>query len=43
VQATTNFIQWTNIGFATGGVGGTFTFADTNAFKFKHRFYRTTN
>ena len=43
VQATTNFIQWANIGFATGGLGGSFTFADTNAFKFKYRFYRTTN
>ena len=43
VQATTNFIQWTNIGFATGGVGGTLTFADPNAFRYQYRFYRTTN
>lgn len=43
VQATTNFIQWMNIGFATGDVSGTFTFADTNAFRYPHRFYRTTN
>jgi hypothetical protein len=43
VQATTNFIQWTNLGFATGGVSGTFTFPDTNAFRYRYRFYRTTN
>jgi hypothetical protein len=43
VQATTNFIQWTNIGFATGGVSGNFLFNDTNAFRYQYRFYRTTN
>ena len=43
IQATTDFVQWTNIGTATGGVGGSFTFADTNAFRFRYRFYRTTN
>ncbi len=43
VQATTNFVQWTNIGFATGGVSGAFTFSDTNAFRFRYRYYRTTN
>jgi len=43
VQATTNFITWTNIGFATGNVSGTFSFADTNASRFQYRFYRTTN
>ncbi len=43
IQATTNFIQWTNLGFATGGVSGNFSFADTNAFRFPYRFYRTTN
>jgi hypothetical protein len=43
VQATTNFVQWTNIGFATGGVSGNFLFNDTNAFRYQYRFYRTTN
>ncbi|MEI9959959.1 MAG: hypothetical protein WDM76_02165 [Limisphaerales bacterium] len=43
IQASTNFIQWTNIGFATGDVGGNFIFPDTNAFRFSYRFYRTTN
>jgi len=42
VPATTNFNQWTNIGFATPGAGGRLTFADTNAFNFKRRFQRTT-
>ncbi|MDB6125838.1 MAG: hypothetical protein JWQ71_4831 [Pedosphaera sp.] len=43
IQASTNLINWTNIGFATGSAGGTFTFADSNAFRFNYRFYRTTN
>lgn len=43
LQAPTNFIQWTSFGFATGGVGGTFTFADVNAFRYPSRFYRATN
>ena len=43
VQATTNFVQWTNLGFATGGVSGNFIFIDSNAFQFRYRFYRTTN
>jgi hypothetical protein len=43
VQATTNFIQWTNIGLATGDASGTFTFADTNAFRYPYRLYRTIN
>jgi len=43
IQATTNFITWTNLGFATGNVSGAFTFTDTNAFRFPCRFYRTTN
>lgn len=43
VQATTNFIQWTNLGFATGDIGGNLIFADTNAFRFPYRFYRTAN
>jgi hypothetical protein len=43
IQATTNLIQWTNIGSATGDVSGNFTIIDTNASKFRYRFYRTTN
>jgi hypothetical protein len=43
LQASTNFIQWTNIGFATGTVSGTLTFADPEAFRYPYRFYRTTN
>jgi plastocyanin len=41
--ATTNFIQWTNIGRATGDAGGNFLFIDSNAVLFRTRFYRTTN
>jgi plastocyanin len=43
VLATTNFIQWTNIGSATSDVSGNFLFMDSNAVLFKSRFYRTTN
>ena len=43
VQASTNFIQWTNIGTATSDVSGGFIFMDSNAVQFKSRFYRTTN
>jgi hypothetical protein len=43
IQATTNLIQWTNIGSATGDVSGNFTISDTNASNFRYRFYRTTN
>lgn len=43
IQATANFITWTNLGFATGDVSGNLIFTDTNAFRFKYRFYRTTN
>ena len=43
IQASTNFLQWTNVGLATGDVGGNFIFTDTNAPNFRYRFYRTTN
>jgi hypothetical protein len=43
VQATTNFLQWTNLGSATGNVSGKFNFTDTNAYLFRYRFYRTMN
>jgi hypothetical protein len=43
VQASTNFLQWSNIGSATGNLSGAFTFNDTNAFRYRYRFYRTAN
>jgi hypothetical protein len=43
IQASTNFINWTNIGTATSDGSGIFNFTDSNAFKFNYRFYRTTN
>jgi hypothetical protein len=43
IQASTNFIQWTNIGTATSDLSGNLLFTDTNAPKFHYRFYRTTN
>ena len=43
IQATTNFLQWTNLGSATGNGSGNFSFTDTNAFRYRYRFYRTTN
>lgn len=43
VQASTNLLQWTNIGTATGDLSGGLDFLDTNASKFRYRFYRTTN
>jgi hypothetical protein len=43
IQATTNFLQWTNLGATTGDLSGDFNFIDTNAANFRYRFYRTTN
>ena len=43
ILATTNFLTWTNVGFATGDLSGNLIFTDTNAFLFQYRFYRTTN
>jgi hypothetical protein len=43
VQASTNLVEWTNIGKSTGDVIGNFNFTDTNAANFIRRFYRTTN
>ena len=43
IQATTNFVQWTNLGTAIGDINGDFHFTDTNAASFNRRFYRTTN
>jgi hypothetical protein len=43
IQATTNFINWTNIGTATTDTNGSLIFTDSNAYQFPYRFYRTTN
>ena len=43
IQASTNLVQWTNIGFSTGDISGNFKFTDTNAYLFRYRMYRTTN
>jgi hypothetical protein len=43
IQASTNLLQWMNIGYATGDVSGNFLFTDTNASNYLRRFYRTTN
>jgi plastocyanin len=43
MSASTNFIQWTNIGTATSDVSGNFLFMDSNAVLFKTRFYRAQN
>jgi hypothetical protein len=43
IQASTNFLNWTNVGMATGDISGNFIFTDTNATNFRYRFYRTTN
>jgi len=43
IQASTNLLQRTNVGSATGDISGNFIFTDTNATNFRYRFYRTTN
>jgi hypothetical protein len=43
VSASTNFIQWTNIGTSTSDLSGNFLFMDSNAVLFKTRFYRVQN
>jgi hypothetical protein len=43
IQATTNFLQWTNLAIVTADSSGNFNFIDTNASKFRYRFYRTAN
>jgi len=43
VRASTNLITWTNIGVVTSSVNGTWTFTDTNAWRYARRFYNTTN
>jgi plastocyanin len=43
VSASTNFIQWTNLGTSTSDISGSFFFTDSNAVLFKTRFYRAQN
>jgi plastocyanin len=43
LSASTNFMQWTNIGTATSDLSGNFQFMDSNAVLFKARFYRAQN
>jgi uncharacterized delta-60 repeat protein len=39
-QATTNFLNWTDLGSSLADTNGLFEFLDTNATLFPHRFYR---
>ena len=39
-QATTNFLNWTNLGYSLADTNGLFEFLDTNAPLFLYRFYR---
>jgi len=41
VQATEDFLVWTNLGPVTTDAGGSFIFPDTNSMNFPHRYYRT--
>jgi hypothetical protein len=43
IQATTNFVQWTDVATAVADPAGNFNFTDTNASKFRYRFYRAAN
>jgi hypothetical protein len=43
IQTTTNFVQWADVATATADPAGNFSFTDTNAAKFRYRFYRTGN
>jgi hypothetical protein len=43
IRASTNFLTWTNIGVVTSSVSGSWTFTDTNAWRYPRRFYNTTN
>jgi len=40
IQASTNLVNWTQIGTTTAGTNGVFTFKDTKISSFKKRFYR---
>ena len=43
VRASTNLVTWTNLTVATSSVSGVFSFMDTNAWRYPHRFYNVTN
>lgn len=43
VRASTNLTTWTNIAVVTSSTNGTWTFTDTNAWRYTYRFYNTTN
>ncbi len=43
VRASTNLINWTSVGAVTSDVSGAWNFIDTNAWRYAHRFYNTTN
>ena len=40
IEASTNLLNWANIGTAPAGMGGLFNFTDTNAPLYIRRFYR---
>jgi hypothetical protein len=40
VQATTDFLDWLDLGFSIADTNGCLRFLDTNAPSFPHRFYR---
>jgi hypothetical protein len=40
VQATTDFLDWLDLGFSVGDTNGCLRFLDTNAPGYPHRFYR---
>ena len=43
LRASADLQTWTNIGVVTSSVNGTWTFTDTNAWRYARRFYNTTN
>ena len=43
VRASTNLVTWTNLAVTTSSVSGTFSFTDTNAWRYSRRFYNVTN
>ncbi len=40
VEASTNLVDWEEIGVATDQGNGTFAFEDADAARFEHRYYR---
>ncbi len=43
IRASTNLVTWTNLAVTTSSVSGTFSFTDTNAWRYSRRFYNATN